>query len=579
MTALDFARFGLLYLRGGEWDGTQIVPEEWVDYARLPVPDDASVRRPLVARRHRGPLPVGVRRRTGSTARRSRSCPSSTSSSSSSPTSRARARPRRRPRHRSVRRRLSLTARRRDTPMHWPIAPMKAVTAEVVPIGDVWMYEPKWDGHRVLVRRIGDDVDAVSSTGKPKLPQWPWLATAVAAATDHDVVLDGEVVAYDDEGRHTFQSVGRADRDHAFVVFDLLALDGDDLRDRPWSERRELLEASVRPMLTADDHAGERRRRRDGGGDAGAALRGHRRQADRLDVPVRAAGPGVGEGQVHQRPGDGRRRLQARRGQSAGSVRVAARRRPRRRRRPAVRQRRRHRVQRADAHDADGQAAPSGDGRVPVRPCRRSCRAAPTAGCAPSSSPRSGSSSGPRAVASGRRCSSASATTNPRSESRSARRDTPSLAPIRRTCGRGSCAPWAPPRRRRRTAAAAACFVDRVDFFAVARRRRRVALLGCPSLGEAGLEGGGEVDDGGPRRRLGLEHRGPPGRLLLDDPLDAGAVLVGVLLGLEVVAQRLDEALRHLQLLVGDLDVVELGELLDELPARRARRGTRASTA
>ena len=39
MTPQDFARFGLLYLRGGEWDGSQIVPEEWVDYARLPYPD------------------------------------------------------------------------------------------------------------------------------------------------------------------------------------------------------------------------------------------------------------------------------------------------------------------------------------------------------------------------------------------------------------------------------------------------------------------------------------------------------------------------------------------------------------
>lgn len=39
MTALDFARFGLLYLRGGEWDGTQLVPEAWVDYARMPIAD------------------------------------------------------------------------------------------------------------------------------------------------------------------------------------------------------------------------------------------------------------------------------------------------------------------------------------------------------------------------------------------------------------------------------------------------------------------------------------------------------------------------------------------------------------
>jgi CubicO group peptidase (beta-lactamase class C family) len=39
MSARDFARFGLLYLRGGQWDGQQIVPQAWVDYARLPRPD------------------------------------------------------------------------------------------------------------------------------------------------------------------------------------------------------------------------------------------------------------------------------------------------------------------------------------------------------------------------------------------------------------------------------------------------------------------------------------------------------------------------------------------------------------
>jgi bifunctional non-homologous end joining protein LigD len=130
----------------------------------------------------------------------------------------------------------------------WPMAPMKAVTATSVPVGDAWVYEPKWDGHRVLVKRAGSHFDAVSSTGKPKLPQWPWLAKAVAAATDDDVVLDGEVIAYDADGRHTFQSVGRPDRDHAYVVFDLLALDGKDVRHRAWSERRALLEQHVRPV-------------------------------------------------------------------------------------------------------------------------------------------------------------------------------------------------------------------------------------------------------------------------------------------------------------------------------------------
>jgi bifunctional non-homologous end joining protein LigD len=125
---------------------------------------------------------------------------------------------------------------------------MKAVTATAAPTGDGWVYEPKWDGHRVFVRREGDRVDAVSSTGKPRLDRFPWLARAVVAATDHDVVLDGEVVAYHADGSHSFQGVGRADLIHGYVVFDLLALDGVELFGRPWSERRALLQANVRAV-------------------------------------------------------------------------------------------------------------------------------------------------------------------------------------------------------------------------------------------------------------------------------------------------------------------------------------------
>lgn len=129
----------------------------------------------------------------------------------------------------------------------WPIAPMKAVSASTVPPGGNWVYEPKWDGHRVLVRRRGDRFDAVSSTGKAKDTQWPWLATVVGAATDLDVILDGEVIAYGDDGRHSFQLVGRSDRRHAFVVFDILFVGGVECMSRPWHERRAMVVETVQP--------------------------------------------------------------------------------------------------------------------------------------------------------------------------------------------------------------------------------------------------------------------------------------------------------------------------------------------
>ena len=124
---------------------------------------------------------------------------------------------------------------------------MKAVSAADIPVGDGWTYEPKWDGHRVLARRRGDRFDAVSSTGKPKDPQWPWLATAVAGATDHDVILDGEVIAYDEDGQHSFQLVGSREHRHQFVVFDILSIDGRECLDTPWLERRDMLVATVQP--------------------------------------------------------------------------------------------------------------------------------------------------------------------------------------------------------------------------------------------------------------------------------------------------------------------------------------------
>lgn len=141
----------------------------------------------------------------------------------------------------------------------WPVLPMKA-TSGSMPRGSEWVFEPKWDGHRALVRVRDGAVDVRSSTGQPRTEQWTWLPAALLACLDQQVlaagelVLDGEVIAIEPDGRHSFAAVGRADRPHALVLFDVLVVGGDDLGQRPWRDRRAELERIVAPsgavMLT-----------------------------------------------------------------------------------------------------------------------------------------------------------------------------------------------------------------------------------------------------------------------------------------------------------------------------------------
>ena len=123
-----------------------------------------------------------------------------------------------------------------------------------VPRGDEWAHEVKWDGMRLLVE-IGDDrLRAYSRTGNDVAPAFPELAGL--AVLGPGTVLDGEAVTMVD-GRPSFGAL--AERIHVrdarkverlaaaapvtFVVFDLLRYDGRDLIDRPWSDRRALLES------------------------------------------------------------------------------------------------------------------------------------------------------------------------------------------------------------------------------------------------------------------------------------------------------------------------------------------------
>ncbi|HEY8546839.1 MAG TPA: non-homologous end-joining DNA ligase [Acidimicrobiales bacterium] len=81
--------------------------------------------------------------------------------------------------------------------------PMKATTARL-PRGGDWTYELKWDGMRAILEVVDGELQIWSSNAKDATPSYPELHPLGAAFAHIDVVLDGEIVALDDQGRPNF---------------------------------------------------------------------------------------------------------------------------------------------------------------------------------------------------------------------------------------------------------------------------------------------------------------------------------------------------------------------------------------
>ena len=144
-----------------------------------------------------------------------------------------------------------------------PVEPMLAKLAEALPTGP-FLYEPKWDGFRAIVFRSESDVFIQSRDLRPLDRYFPELHEILLARLPDGCVVDGEIVIATPDGLdfdalqlrlHPAASrVAKLARDTpaAFVAFDLIALDGRDLRATPQSERRALLErvlADARPPI------------------------------------------------------------------------------------------------------------------------------------------------------------------------------------------------------------------------------------------------------------------------------------------------------------------------------------------
>src|SRR5215469_4953276 len=126
------------------------------------------------------------------------------------------------------------------------IAPMLAKLVRELPEGPNWEYELKLDGYRLQAIKDVDKVHLYSRRGNDFTRKFAKIATSGSEINAGSLTLDGEAVVVDENGRPSFQML--QNRGHLpkgwsllYYAFDLLHLDGKDLKDRPLRERRALL--------------------------------------------------------------------------------------------------------------------------------------------------------------------------------------------------------------------------------------------------------------------------------------------------------------------------------------------------
>ena len=118
---------------------------------------------------------------------------------------------------------------------------MAAHSTATLPEGPAWLYELKLDGYRALIIKDGDSVQIRSRNDKNLTAMYASVARAAKRLRVRSVIIDGELVAVDPQGRPSFQALQhRAEHPGHKVVyyaFDLLHLDGADLTQRPLHTR------------------------------------------------------------------------------------------------------------------------------------------------------------------------------------------------------------------------------------------------------------------------------------------------------------------------------------------------------
>lgn len=139
-----------------------------------------------------------------------------------------------------------------------------ATLTSVAPNSDQWLHEIKLDGYRIAARIERQKSQLLTRRGNDWTARAPKLAEALAALPVHNAVLDGEMVSLQPDGRTDFQSLQNAlSESHSgklvYYAFDLLFLDGKDLRPLPLLERKTALatllaKAKGKTQVRLSDH-------------------------------------------------------------------------------------------------------------------------------------------------------------------------------------------------------------------------------------------------------------------------------------------------------------------------------------
>ncbi len=141
------------------------------------------------------------------------------------------------------------------------VAPELATLVATPPAGDDWLHEIKYDGYRALAALGGGRVRIFTRSGQDWTAKFSGVARALQDLDVKSALLDGEIVALDEEGRSSFARLQHGLREGkvplTYFVFDLLELNGRSVRKEPLARRKEMLQKLLKPPPHAVRYSGD----------------------------------------------------------------------------------------------------------------------------------------------------------------------------------------------------------------------------------------------------------------------------------------------------------------------------------